>query len=309
MDLKIKPMSTYVELLPILKQSATRWVPELIVDEENETAVRKVLAWAIGHPSGGDAGKGLTLSGHRGSGKTLLMRALAAALGYEMYFAIHNTRKVTSSYNTDGDEGLYPYLAQRNMMFDDLGDERMGQHYGDKVEVMSLIIQDRYELFVEHGTMTHFTTNLTPGQLSERYGDRVYSRLKHMVNYVRVGSDENALDRRDKAMGPPRKVRIEIPPPVPVSPEVAAEHFKKIKETISEVRGSMNIPQMQVAQTLEEDALVFGQRIVTMEDQDILTMRSEFEKHDSYGSSKKFIEIIDQELLERREEDQKQATP
>ena len=239
---------TFDELLPILKTSATRWTEDLTVDAENEQAVRQILAWSCAHPKfTGDPGKGLLLVGHKGSGKTLLLRALSACLQADLRFTVTNTRKVTSAYNCDGDRGLSLYTPPRHMAFDDLGDERTGQHYGDKVEVMSRVIQDRYEHFVDYGTMTHFTTNLTASEIRERYGDRVYSRLRQMVNMIQVGAEVNAVDRREAAKAKDRRSQTDVHEPA--SDEVAAAGFARVREVIAEAAKVVSEePKLRVAQ-------------------------------------------------------------
>lgn len=292
---------TYVEMLPMLQRAASRWTPELIVDKENEKAVRSILAWLCGHPEfDGDLGKGLLLIGHRGSGKTLLMRALSLmASSGDMKFGVTNTRKVTSGYNKEGDAGIEQYCGRGNMMFDDLGDERTGQHYGDKVEVMSLVIQDRYEQFTGSGSMTHFTTNLTPNEIRERYGERVYSRLKHMVNIIQVGADTGAVDRRNDAPAPKRKFpqREEVKT---ASPEVAAEGFRKIREAIAKTKQAYETP-MRVVQTRESDLEGFRDTANGASTEELYKFRDQVGKTNTQEAAKPYFDIIDEVIKEREE--------
>lgn len=298
---------TFNELLPILQHASSRWVPGgMIVNEVNEPAVRSALAWASGHPSfAGDTGKGLLLMGHKGSGKTLLMRSLGACFtGTPLYFTIHNTRKITSAYNTDGDAGLRPYLAQVHMLFDDLGDERMGQHYGDKVEVMSLVIQERYELFVDHGIMSHFTTNLTGDEIRERYGDRVHSRLLHMVNSFRVGEEENATDWRAIAKAPERHERAEITERVPASPEVAKEGFAKAYAAINETKRALTIGKsvaMHAVPTQEDDLKTYAEALKGKSFDQLSQLRTDVDKNYLPHIAAPYLQIIDEAIEAKTE--------
>lgn len=291
---------TFDELLPILKSSASTWVEGFEVDAENEDAVRYALAWSCAHPTfNGDPGKGLMLIGHKGTGKTILMRALGKCIQPDLRFTVVNTRKVTSAYNVDGDGGLVNYTSARNMLFDDLGDERTGQHYGDKVEVMALVIQDRYELFIDQGIMTHFTTNLSAPQLLERYGDRVYSRLKHMVNSVIVGSTENAVDRRLSAKAPKRKqVAEEVREPA--SEEVAAEGFQRVRDAIREAKKELEVQRPEVDRpTQQSDLAQFIAGIQEKSTEYLTEGRERIAKNNTEEAAKPFIMAIDHELKKR----------
>ena len=201
-------MATFKELLPVLARAAEEVQPgcNFTCDDENEQALRHLLAWASGHRSFfGDLGKGLMLMGSYGTGKTLMMRALQRCVrGDQLYFTIHTTHEVATAYNLNGTAGLQKFMRPKHLMFDDLGAERLGQHYGDRVEVMQQIIEERYDLFLKDRAMTHLTTNLTGDEILARYGHRMYSRLRHMHNTWLVGSEENATDRRATAKAPER---------------------------------------------------------------------------------------------------------
>ena len=306
---------TFSDLFPKLQLAAKRWVPDVCtdagmvpgfnLDDENRDAVRYVLAWAIAHPSfAGDAGKGLMLMGHRGTGKTLLMRSLGACLERNpLHFRTFNTRKIVSAYNVDGDEGLREYLAPRHMMFDDLGDERTGQHYGDKVEVMGLVIQERYELFVNDGVISHFTTNLLPDDIRTRYGDRVYSRLKHMVNSIRVGAEVNAIDRRDSAKAKPRPDPVEETEHIPASPEVAKEAFERIRAVVKDAKEQFDAKHMRVVSkggtSQEADLSAYRDRIRGLSDEQLESERHKVMMKNTATAAGPFIEAIDSELSSR----------
>lgn len=300
---------TYDQLFPILQERAKRWVPDFIVDDENKHAVRQILAWSCGHPQfEGDVNKGLLITGHKGSGKTLLLRALALCLDYTMNFQTHSTRKITSAYNADGDEGIASFTRSRHIAYDDLGDERTGQHYGDKVEVMSLVVQDRYEMFVDQGCLTHFTTNLTPSEIKERYGERVYSRLKHMVNIIRVGAEVNATDRRNEAPAPVARQPVrQVAPPEPASPEVVAAGFQKVKDVIASAKAqmveakparSMEVVRRSPKEIEDEKMEVFKVQLRSKSQSELETLRDELEAKDKDAAAP-LLELIDREI-ERR---------
>ena len=95
---------------------------------------------------------------------------------------------------TDKDKGGFAALKKYFGMpyrvpslFDDLGAENIGSHYGTKADVMGEIIQSRYEV----GARTFFTTNLNFDELRKTYDERVASRLAEMCNWVNMGINED----------------------------------------------------------------------------------------------------------------------
>jgi DNA replication protein DnaC len=53
---------------------------------------------------------------------------------------------------------------------------------------MSELLKERYVNVPHNRTMV--TTNLTPEQMKEKYGERVYSRMREMFNVIPIaGSD------------------------------------------------------------------------------------------------------------------------
>jgi len=298
-------MATFAELLPVFARAAAHVRPgnELVCDAENEPALRNLLSWAIAHPSFfGDPGKALMLMGHYGTGKSWMMEALQRCLqGDPLFFQIYTAREVVTAYNTEGDGGLKPYRQARHMLFDDLGRERLGNFYQDKVEVMTMMIEDRYDLFVQKGIHTHFTTNLTGDDILERYGPRAHSRLKHMVNSFRVGAEVNAIDRRTSANAPERKV-IEPKAIAPeASPQVAADGIAKAYRAIAEVRSTLMhvVNEAPKAKPVPQDQWekAFQGRIERMTIKALQDMRHEVAMNNTELAAAPFLRLIDAQLL------------
>jgi len=66
------------------------------------------------------------------------------------------------------------------------------QYFGNMVEPMAEILLSRYE----RNTFSncHLTTNLSSHEIEDRYGRRIRSRLREMVNLVAF--DKEAGDKR-----------------------------------------------------------------------------------------------------------------
>lgn len=150
--------------------------------------------------------KGIILSGCTGCGKTTLFKifnfnfvwacdqpAVQLSDHNALLFSWNSCRGIAMEY-TDKERGgiacLKKYFGvpyRVPSLFDDLGAENIGIHYGTKADVMGEIIQSRYD----DGARTFFTTNLTYEQIQQTYGERVASRLAEMCNWVDMQINED----------------------------------------------------------------------------------------------------------------------
>lgn len=150
--------------------------------------------------------KGIILSGCTGCGKTTLFKLFNFNFYWKcdqpagqlsdhntIIFSWNSCRGIAMEY-TDKERGgiacLKKYFGvpyRVPSLFDDLGAENIGSHYGNKADVMGEIIQSRYEA----GARTFFTTNLTYQEIQDTYGVRVASRLAEMCNWVDMKINED----------------------------------------------------------------------------------------------------------------------
>jgi len=141
--------------------------------------------------------RGAIVFGGTGSGKTLIFSMLQRVVPKNdlRFFVKRNVLEIVTEFNKNGHE-VFSKFEDKNVLFDDLGTEDKGIHYGDKIEVMEKFIQLRYDLFISRGLITHITTNLTTAEILNRYGARCVSRLKEMTDIVLLGVNEHYQDRR-----------------------------------------------------------------------------------------------------------------
>lgn len=125
--------------------------------------------------------KGILIAGGTGSGKTQFFKIMQISLlnlrlpAYRIVSCIDVEQAIRS------EQAQYSDFAFGDMCFDDLGTESAETViYGNRVNVMSEIIQIRYNAFHNKGIKTHYTTNLAPDEIEKRYGTRVSDRLKEV---------------------------------------------------------------------------------------------------------------------------------
>lgn len=152
-----------------------------------------------------DGNKGLLLYGGTGSGKTKRMRFLANAAGIKMM----NAREMCAAWrDMDGNEADFQEFClaggvrysivpkhYHDLIIDDLGTEaKTYNSYGTAVDVMTdIILPMRHSQFPTWRTF--ITTNLTPEQLRQRYGERVYSRLNEMCAFIPLIHKDRRLNK------------------------------------------------------------------------------------------------------------------
>jgi DNA replication protein DnaC len=171
--------------------------------KEDEPLIFKLCCYFIqDHYScaqiGIDTNKGILLSGPVGCGKTSLMMLLQHLAPHKTNYEIIPTRNIVFNFNASGFEVLEKYNETKNYCFDDLGVEPTGSHYAKECNVLGEILLSRYELFCQpersRRVLTHITTNLNAQELEKRYGSRVRSRLREMMNVIAFSS--NSSDKR-----------------------------------------------------------------------------------------------------------------
>lgn len=140
-----------------------------------------------------DLTKSICICGQTGSGKSKTMDVLNQYIQIDnvhyrrdnkkipLKFRMVSSKEIVSDYTLHGYDGIVKYLIIGNLCIDDLGDEiKEPQHFGNKLDVISEIIEIRYN----KGFLTHFTTNLFEDEILDRYNSRVHSRMVHSCNMI-----------------------------------------------------------------------------------------------------------------------------
>ena len=142
---------------------------------------------------------GMMLCGGIGNGKTTMMKALQSLLNvmnfkkeqYSLALKIQNTRTIMELYKKDYPN--YLNLSRCEMLaIDDMGTEALEfVDYGNIFTPIIDLISTRYE----HQSFTIVSTNLTPKQIQERYGDRIADRLNEMMERIVFKNSTFRIDR------------------------------------------------------------------------------------------------------------------
>ncbi len=187
-------------------QGKSIYNPNFKIHQNDIPTIYKLLVYAIQDQNtaskiGIDIKKGILLSGPIGCGKTSLMHLLKPYLHPKNDFKIKTCREISFEFAKSGYEALLPYTQKSNnqirlpgFCFDDLGTEKQIKHFGNDCNVMAEILITRYEQFIENGTITHLTTNLSASELENFYGNRLRSRMRSMFNLISF--DRNSIDKR-----------------------------------------------------------------------------------------------------------------
>ena len=151
----------------------------------------------------GTSGKfGMILCGGVGNGKSTMMKAIQTLLNY-MRIPYYNTvyglrikdaKSINEmnlhNYNTFLDVSRCPLLG-----IDDLGTEPLViMDYGNEKTPIVDLLSMRYE----NRLFTIVTTNLTPKQIRERYGERIADRFNEMMEEQERLSHQSSLSMGNK---------------------------------------------------------------------------------------------------------------
>lgn len=187
------------------------WKRGFVIDKQNEEMYAMLSRYFTSDEHmerdfGLDPNKGLFIFGNIGCGKTVALR-LFQRNPLQPYTLV-SCQKVVKQYDQDGADVMdfYGNLKMNDYQiqnyghkflgyaFDDLGTELDGRHYGKTFNVLEAVIQARYDNSACRGPKTHLTSNATQAEIEQRYGRRVFDRMRQMFNIIEFS--ENAKSRR-----------------------------------------------------------------------------------------------------------------
>jgi DNA replication protein DnaC len=142
----------------------------------------------------------ILIGGMYGNGKTTTLRAIQSLInyGFKNGFKQYQSDEIVmidfknllhielaidiATYATNTEDGKYDALVKCNCLgIDDMGREPQEVlHYGNKFYPIADLLERRYA----SQKLTIITTNLTIIEIKERYGERVYDRMREMCKIV-----------------------------------------------------------------------------------------------------------------------------
>ena len=139
-----------------------------------------------------DLRKGIWLEGTIGTGKTTLMRVLREFMIQQRKgFRMDSAGEIACIYAGTGDLDTYTLNVNGysekpiELCIDELGREQLPANYfGNKLNVMQYILQQRYGYWQSKGLRTHVTTNLDTKKLKEKYEEYILDRCRQMFNII-----------------------------------------------------------------------------------------------------------------------------
>jgi energy-coupling factor transporter ATP-binding protein EcfA2 len=171
------------------------------IDQVDIPVIYKLLIYMIKDTNtarkiGIDLSKGILLSGPIGCGKTTLMNLVMQFAHSSDRYKMETCRNITFDFAKNGFDVILKYTTKKHnhsrltsYCFDDLGAEQQIKHFGVNSNVMAEILTTRHEQFIENGTITHLTTNLSASEIENYYGNRLRSRMRSMFNIIAFSQD------------------------------------------------------------------------------------------------------------------------
>ena len=199
-----KPIDYDMELvLKYILHIGLGYCDNFIIDKINKPIIQQMIKYFYADPTfEGDLKKGILIHGPKGTGKTLLFIIFKDLISIfnlnkksskNINFQISRTSNVVEKFERNGHEAIIQYRS-KPYLFDDLGEEnKNSMFYKNESNVMADIILDRSLKFIQHGLLTHATSNyLIKDTIKNKewfkdfYGARVSDRMIEMFNMIKL---------------------------------------------------------------------------------------------------------------------------
>lgn len=123
--------------------------------------------------------KSLFFIGSYGVGKSVILKVMQRLFPNSFYrIEARKFKRLTIENGANQTIIDFGYGFKKDLLIDDLGTEDPQlKLWGDQPNILLDLLNERHDLYVEHGYKTHLITNLNAKQLIDNYSLRVYDRL------------------------------------------------------------------------------------------------------------------------------------
>lgn len=140
---------------------------------------------------------GILMCGTYGNGKTTMLYALRSVitmlesfnyLEHRTHLRVYDVRKLAKLYK-DRDPAVFDDACREPLLaIEDMGKEPTEElNYGNIISPVTELLEQRYDA----QRFTVITTNLTPKEIREKYGNRIADRFNEMMCVLNFGAAES----------------------------------------------------------------------------------------------------------------------
>lgn len=147
--------------------------------------------------SKGKSKKGILIIGGLGVGKSAMMKIMQRlfkdTVGRFKWVNAYDLKDLSELYTTMQIKEMYGYDLKMDLYIDDIGVSVDVKRFGNTVNIITELLMERYDLFINSGFKTHLSSNLVTDitnnihnnpTLKTVYGSRLMDRLKEMTDVI-----------------------------------------------------------------------------------------------------------------------------
>lgn len=164
--------------------------------------IKQMIARLAAFMTSRDSSKfGVLMCGTYGNGKTTLLYALRAVVsllsdcGYIEHgskLVVYDARELSKLYKDRDPETFNDACRERLLAIEDMGKEPTEElNYGSIISPVTELLEYRYN----NQKFTVITTNLTPKEIREKYGNRIADRFNEMMCVLNFGAADTFRTR------------------------------------------------------------------------------------------------------------------
>lgn len=170
---------------------------EFNLDDEGVCKIYQTVYDYLVKKSKGKVKKGLLIIGGLGVGKSAMMKIMQRVFKETparfRWVNAYELKDLSEVYTTSQIKEMYGYDLKMDLYIDDIGVSVDVKRFGNTVNIITEILMERYDLFINSGFKTHLSSNLltsitndikNTNTLKTVYGERILDRIIEMTGVV-----------------------------------------------------------------------------------------------------------------------------